>query len=432
MAQLAAVAVTEPAVRGRVGADGGRVAGHASDVNMVVAVGAAALACHRIGVEALDTESALLERYSRGERNFQGAVLRYTVLSEANLSGANLSNANFDGAILHGAVLSDANLSGANLSGAILDGANLSGANLIEATLTGARLKGVYLGHANLGHANLRGARLNGADFSDANLDGANLGSADLRGANLSNASLSNANLSNAHLRGANFHHATLGLTVLTSIDLGPIARGTIRHEAPSQIDWSAVVRSVGEPLLKDFLRRAGVPDVFVEYMVDCARSLEPGVVFSLLQSTFISYGGPDEAFARKLNEALERRGVTTFFFKDDAPPGERLHRVMRLGVNDHDRTILICSEASLQRPGLLNELEETLAREARDGGRTYLIPVRLDDYVLKAWAPANSDLAQTVRDRVISDFRRHEDAAEFDAEVAKLIAVLKKPVAPR
>jgi len=42
-----------------------------------------------------------------------------------------------------------------------------------------------------------------------------------------------------------------------------------------------------------------------------------------LLQSTFISYGGPDEAFARKLNDALEKRGVITFFFKDDAPPGE-------------------------------------------------------------------------------------------------------------
>ena len=147
-----------------------------------------------------------------------------------------------------------------------------------------------------------------------------------------------------------------------------------------------------------------------------------------MLQSTFISYGGPDEAFAQKLNHALEEAGVTTFFFKDDAPAGEKIHRVMRKGVNEHDRVILVCSESSLVRPGLLNELEETLQREGRDGGASYLIPIRLDDYVTNGWAPRREDLAQAVRDRVISDFREHENAEAFRAQVTKLIRVLKKP----
>jgi len=56
----------------------------------------------------------------------------------------------------------------------------------------------------------------------------------------------------------------------------------------------------------------------------------------------------------------------------------------MRRQINDRDRMILICSEASLGRSGLLNELQEILAREARDGGSSYLIPVRLDDIVLE------------------------------------------------
>jgi len=165
-----------------------------------------------------------------------------------------------------------------------------------------------------------------------------------------------------------------------------------------------------------------------VEYMVDSARSLDHGQVFTLLQSTFISYGGPDEPFARKLNGALKRGGVMTFFFKDDAPPGENLHRVMRKGVNEHDRVILVCSESSLERPGLLNELEETLKREARDGGRAYLLPIRLDDYVIDGWMPAEPDVAQTVRDRVIADFRQHNEPQQFDAAVSRLIAVLKRP----
>jgi hypothetical protein len=145
-----------------------------------------------------------------------------------------------------------------------------------------------------------------------------------------------------------------------------------------------------------------------------------------MFQSTFISYGGPDEAFARKLTRALQDRGVTTFFFKDDAAPGERLHRVMSEGVNDHDRVILICSRNSLERPGVQNELEETLSREARDGGATYLLPIRLDDHVLGGWEPDRKNLARTLRDRVIADFSNHDDLDSFSREMAKLLAVLK------
>ena len=100
----------------------------------------------------------------------------------------------------------------------------------------------------------------------------------------------------------------------------------------------------------------------------------------------------------------------------------------MRRQINDRDRMILICSEASLGRSGLLNELQEILAREARDGGSSYLIPVRLDDFVLERWAPVDLGIAQTVRDRVIADFRHHEDSDSFEEELQKLLKVLSKP----
>ena len=66
-----------------------------------------------------------------------GLAVRYALekatASDANLSGAYLSDANLSGANLSGAYLSDANLSGANLSGAYLRGAHLSGAYLRDA-----------------------------------------------------------------------------------------------------------------------------------------------------------------------------------------------------------------------------------------------------------------------------------------------------------
>ncbi|HWA74422.1 MAG TPA: toll/interleukin-1 receptor domain-containing protein [Polyangiaceae bacterium] len=390
----------------------------------------------------------LRDRYAAGERafayaNLGGADLSTLDLSEVDLSRANLRRATLRAANLLHADLSFSDVSFANLEWVTLERAKLDSADLNSAELRSANLRSsdltrvdlakadltdASLEEATLIRANLSGATMRGVNLAGAQLQGADLSGADLSSAVLDSANLSEANLTSVTLKLASVSEVTLGHTALIDIDLSPLCRAKVVHAGESAVDFRSIVRSVKEPRLKEFLSRIGMPDVFVEYMIDCARSLDPHQVFSLFQSTFISYGGPDERFAQKLNDALESRGVTTFFFKDDAPPGEKLHRVMRRGVNEHDRVILICSEASLERPGLLNELEETMARESRDGGRTYLIPVRVDDYVISGWNPKNTDLAQAVRDRVIADFTEHSDPVKFRAEIAKLIAVLKKP----
>lgn len=100
----------------------------------------------------------------------------------------------------------------------------------------------------------------------------------------------------------------------------------------------------------------------------------------------------------------------------------------MRKGVNDFDRMILVCSKDSLGRKGVLNEVEEALAREARGGGESYLIPITLDNYVFAAWKPTRDDLAQVVRDKVVADFQGAEtDETKFSKGLQRLIAALKK-----
>lgn len=121
--------------------------------------------------------------------------------------------------------------------------------------------------------------------------------------------------------------------------------------------------------------------------------------------SVFISYGGPDEEIAGQISHALTKKGVRTWFFPRDAIPGEKLHRTMFNGVNDHDRILLVCSRASLSRPGVLNEIERVLEREGREGGTSRLLPITLDKHVFSDWAPSRPDLAQQLRDRVICDF---------------------------
>ena len=79
--------------------------------------------------------------------------------------------------------LSNADLSGANLTFAYMAGANLSGANLARAYISWGNLSNADLGGANLtvaflGNTNLAGANLSGANLTRANLAGVNLSGA--------------------------------------------------------------------------------------------------------------------------------------------------------------------------------------------------------------------------------------------------------------
>ncbi len=355
----------------------------------------------------------------RSEKPDEKPDLCDTNLCDASLSGANLRRANLSGADLRRADLRRADLRRADLCDANLCNANLSGANLKAADLSLADLSGANLSLADLSRADLIGADLSVANLSVASLHRANLSRASLRGANLNGASL----------RGAELYGCGFGNTMLIDVELTPILAFDVTHTEPSATDFRSIIRSAHHPLLSEFLRDIGMPEVFIEYNISCAQALTATERRLMLQSTFISYGSPDQECAEELRNALRGQGVFTFLFTSDAVPGQRLSRVMHEGVNEYDRVILICSKASLDRPGVLNEITETLARESRDGGAEYLIPVRLDDYVLRDWAPSNRQLAQAIRDRVVADF---SDPAKFSDGVALLIRALMKDQPPK
>lgn len=142
-------------------------------------------------------------------------------------------------------------------------------------------------------------------------------------------------------------------------------------------------------------------------------------------KTVFISYGGSDEAAAATINKTLKSKGVKTWFFPDDAEPGAKLHRVMHDGVNEYDRVLLLCSEESLKRPGVLNEIERVLEREAKEGGSEILIPVTIDDFVYSDWAPSRPDIADQIRSRVIQKIVIDSD--DFEKSLDKVINVLRK-----
>lgn len=177
---------------------------------------------------------------------------------------------------------------------------------------------------------------------------------------------------------------------------------------SPRLVFYSDAVR-VNQEAISQACRTLGL---FVEFIAEN----------EMYDTLFISYGGPDEKAAARINGYLASHGVKTWFFPKDSVPGEKLHRTMSEGVNSHARVMLLCSQHSLVRPGVLNEIERALEREAREGGGTILIPVALDDFVYQDWAPQRRDLAVQIRDRVIPKLARDE-AGEI--EVSSLDRVL-------
>jgi len=145
------------------------------------------------------------------------------------------------------------------------------------------------------------------------------------------------------------------------------------------------------------------------------------------MQSTFISYGGPDELFARRIYDALRAHKVPLFFFPETARVGERIDNEVFRRIQEHDRVLVLCSRDSLNRAGVISEIQETLDREARDGGATYLLPIMIDDYVLTGWRDTHPELAERVRRRIIGDFRKTKRSKRvFDAAIARVVDALK------
>jgi TIR domain-containing protein len=222
----------------------------------------------------------------------------------------------------------------------------------------------------------------------------------------------------------------------LTALDLKQADLATVLRESPRQSDESDALRQHWVHVVDNYYNDTGTqPTRSVPSQGTSARK-KPAVPAPLtmmpssneLASVFISYGGPDELFAIALNEALITRGVQTFIFAKDARLGEKLHREMRTNINLHDRMILICSRTALGRHGVQNEIEEVLQREAREGGRTILLPITVDDYVFAEWTPERSDLALSVRDRVIGDFKDVKIGhPNFSGAVDRLVRSLRK-----
>ena len=331
--------------------------------------------------------------------------LNWADLHEANLSGVNLSRADLSEVILVGADLSKANLAGANLN---------HGARMSEATLFMADLSGAHLSGGDLSEADLRGALISRANLSRADLSGANLGHAFLNDTNLNAALLERANVRGADLQGAHLGGAFVGDTTFGDNDLSEVkGLETVQHGGPSTIGIDTIYRSHGKIPLA-FLRGAGVPDNFIEYMGSLTgKALE-------FYSCFISYSTKDQEFADRLYADLQNKGVRCWFAPHDIQAGKKIHEQIDAAIRTHEKLLLILSPNSMNSEWVKTEIRKARKRERTEKKRV-LFPVRLVSFeAIRDWelfdADEGKDLAVEIREYFIPDFsdwKNHDSYAQ-------------------
>jgi uncharacterized protein YjbI with pentapeptide repeats len=267
------------------------------------------------------------------------------------------------------------------------------------------------------------------ANLVAANLSRVNFRGADLRGAYLRGADLTGADLSRAELSGADFDKAQIGFSTFGDNDLGNV-KGveTVLHAGPSTIGIDTIYLSQGKIPLA-FLRGAGVPENFIEYMPSLTA---PGAV--QFYSCFISYSSMDQEFADRLHADLQDKGVRCWFAPHDIQAGRKVHEQIDEAIRRYERLLLILSRNSINSEWVKTEISKARKREIVENKRV-LFPVRLVSFeVLRDLecfdADTGKDSAKEIREFHIPDFSNWKNHDAYQKAFQKLLYDLrpKKP----
>jgi len=294
--------------------------------------------------------------------------------------------------------------------------ADLNAMSLAEMNLRGADFRA----------ASLRVALLQETDFTAGNFVEADLTYSDLSGASLRGTYLAGAALNRVDLTGADLSGATVDHTTFADVDLSGV-KGIeeIKHGGPSTIGIDTIYRSKGR-IPVNFLRGAGVPENFIEYMSSLV-----GTAFEFY-SCFISYSSKDEEFARRMFADLQQEGVRCWFAPHHVQAGKKLHEQIGSAIRLHERLLLILSPDSINSEWVKTEIAKARQREIKENKRV-LFPVRLNISFeeLQEWecfdADRGKDSAREIREYYIPDFTRWKDHDQYQEEFKKLLRDLKK-----
>lgn len=262
-----------------------------------------------------------------------------------------------------------------DLQSARLRGANLVGESINYTNLNYADLRGANLSGANLSSSNLACADLTGADLSNTVLNDVTLAEAVLRHADFTDAVFFNTNLSFAELTGAKLYGSHFNIVILAFQSSIHLASGLnfIIHNGPCALD-AYTLRACIHKLPDIFLRGVGYSDGEIENL----RAMYTTPIYF---SCFISYARAEKEFAQRLHNDLQASNVPCWLDQEDLRGGDFWRQQINEAIRLRDKTILVCSETSLQRVNVVEEILATIADERRTG-KQKLFPITIDHAV--------------------------------------------------
>lgn len=303
----------------------------------------------------------------------------------------------------------------------------------VRPDLAGASLNRKIFRRFDFGSAALTGADFSYTQLSRCHLGGAQLDFCDLRDSRIEHSDLTGANLFNTHFADTVFSHVNIGQTVFGRNDLSAIeGLTTAFHITPSSVGVDTLELTArglsknpsSQDAVETFLRGAGLAEHGIAYF----RSLIGKPIE--FYSCFISYSHEDKAFARRLHDGLQGRGIRCWRDEHELLPGDPINRSIDLAIRRLDKVLLCCSEAALNSWWVNDEVEKAIQKErllkANRGREIYaLIPLNLDGYLFSC--EYQSEFESVLKKRLASDFTGWEhDNAKFEAAFEKVVAALR------
>jgi hypothetical protein len=216
------------------------------------------------------------------------------------------------------------------------------------------------------------------------------------------------------------FTGASVWFTTFTNVNLSRVkGLETVKHSGPSSIGIDTIYKSKGK-IPHVFLRGAGVPENFIEYM---ASLVGTGIDF---YSLFISYSTHDQEFAERLHNDLQAKGVRCWFAPHKLQGGKKVYRQIDEAIRVYDKLLLILSPASMASEWVRTEIAIARKREVEQK-REVLFPIGLCPFeTIRKWEYFDSDIgkdsAREIREFHIPDFSNWTDPAAYRKAFDRLL----------
>lgn len=171
------------------------------------------------------------------------------------------------------------------------------------------------------------------------------------------------------------------------------------------------------------FLRGCGLPDDYITYIGSLvANPIE-------FYSCFISYSHADRAFARRLHDGLQSRGVRCWMDEHQLLPGDKILDCVHEGIRLSDKVLLCCSKDSLKSVWVEDEIEKAIQKEKQLRGKKRkgplaITPLNLDGNLLTAYY--RSGHKSFLVSRLAADFKGWERNGVFEKQIEKVVNALR------